>query len=126
MKSHREMGVLVRLWRWLFAGGGCSSSLCYGLADPRCWGGNCTRHCKQYDHCNGSCLDRAELLELAAILRLKEHSLTLEAGRKLVCSVCGSSFSLGDLRGTDGMWRPDGLAADPSCDEVVVSRVMTS
>lgn len=75
-----KVGLLVRLWRWLFGGARwlehfdeavpqlpppadvlrtqCASptnpyNRCPGLADPRCAADNCTSHCNE--HCNGRC-----------------------------------------------------------------------
>jgi hypothetical protein len=66
-----RIGVLVRLWRWLFgdpyprrllpkqcatpgrAGEARLNERCAGIADPRCIAGNCTMHCKEF--CGDRC-----------------------------------------------------------------------
>jgi hypothetical protein len=72
-----RVGVLTSFWRWLFGDPpvekrpaiepgrqcGCpayenSPGRCAGIADPFCYGGNCTAHCRE--HCGKRCLGARE------------------------------------------------------------------
>jgi hypothetical protein len=118
-----NVGILVALWRWFFGSPAivprnlkndpkaeptvsllarvkgrpidCFHGGCFGKADPRCGGGNCTEHC--LDYCGNTCIGY-DVVErnVQAMNGMGHQTFCVSVGRQHVymCKDCGMRLSL--------------------------------
>lgn len=128
----RRKGLFTRLWEWLFGDAlppsECFTQYCTGNHDPRCGGGNCTKHCNE--HCRGLCSSRSVVpgnLTSLNGMGHDAHCMTVGLQHVYMCRACGFRMlvptDMGVLSGKSASAFLDDIQ---TCDTFKVREVMES